>query len=343
MMRGVLRHTCPSGATRMFALVALLALILLTTLTTPRLAHAEPPPLDVGITLSAETVTLGERLHLRLTVTHPSDVVVSVQPIARTPTLHVIEVLPPRQTLAGAETRSQFEYVLAAFNLDPFVPAPLRLAWLRADGEGGEIEVAPPPFTVRSTVGPNDRSLRPLKPTLEIAGAPPSWQGPAIIGGAAAGLLLLLLGSALALRARRRNAAPVPVAAERPVTIEDTARARLGQMAAAAPLARNDYGEYYGTIATVVRDYLQDRFEFGARALTTPELQRRMVGKGVERWQARLVGGLLDRCDGAVYAGRRPDPASADHDLTVAFEIIELSRPAPELATEDLAPAGRRR
>jgi hypothetical protein len=28
-----------------------------------------------------------------------------------------------------------------------------------------------------------------------------------------------------------------------------------------------------------------------------------------------------------VYARAQPDPASADHDLTVAYEIIELSRP----------------
>jgi hypothetical protein len=78
-----------------------------------------------------------------------------------------------------------------------------------------------------------------------------------------------------------------------------------------------------------VRSFLQEEFGLGARALTTPELQQRMVALGVERWQARLVSGLLDRCDGAVYAHRRPDPASADHDLTVAFEIIELSSPRP--------------
>lgn len=65
-----------------------------------------------------------------------------------------------------------------------------------------------------------------------------------------------------------------------------------------------------------------------------------MTSHGVDRWQARLVSGLLDRCDRAVYARQYPDPASADHDLTVAFEIVELSRPridgdAVDGATED--------
>jgi hypothetical protein len=88
-----------------------------------------------------------------------------------------------------------------------------------------------------------------------------------------------------------------------------------------------------------MRDYLEQRYAFTATALTTPELNRRMTNEGVGRWQARLTGGLLERCDAAVYAGRRPDPASADHDLTAAFEIIELSRSRQEQPAEGGVPA----
>jgi hypothetical protein len=59
-----------------------------------------------------------------------------------------------------------------------------------------------------------------------------------------------------------------------------------------------------------------------------------MTSHGVDRWQARLVSGLLERCDLAVYARQYPDPASADHDLTVAFEIVELSRPQAATPSE---------
>lgn len=334
------QHSLRSRSRRGLVLVLLVLLVLLGQ---PSAAHAAPPPIETKVTLSAEHVTLGERLRLLVIAQHPSDVVVSLQPITRTSTLQVVEVRPPTDTLAGAATTTWFEVVLAAFSLGPFELDPLQLAWLRADGESGEIELAPPTFAVRATVAPNDRSMRPLKPTLEIAGGPPLWQGRAIAGGGAAGALLLLLGAALILRARWPTAPPASAAVDTPPSIEDAARARLDEMAAAEPLARHDYDEYYGTISTVVRDYLQQRFEFGARALTTPELQRRMVGRGVERWQARLVGGLLDRCDSAVYAGRHPDPASADHDLTVAFEIIELSRPIEQPAMPEPAATGARR
>ena len=62
-------------------------------------------------------------------------------------------------------------------------------------------------------------------------------------------------------------------------------------------------------------------------ALTTAELDQSAEDAGIGRWQARLATGLLQRCDAAVYARSRPDPASADHDLTVAYEVVELSRP----------------
>ena len=91
-----------------------------------------------------------------------------------------------------------------------------------------------------------------------------------------------------------------------------------------------DYESYYGGLALTVRTYLAARFGFNAHALTTRELERRMVSHGVDRWQARLVGGLLERCDDAVYVRRYPEVASADHDLTVAYEIVELSRPRLE-------------
>ena len=108
---------------------------------------------------------------------------------------------------------------------------------------------------------------------------------------------------------------------------ERIARDALDTLGAEAGPARLDYPAYYGGLAVTVRTYLAARFGFNAHALSTRELERRMVSHGVDRWQARLVAGLLERCDDAVYAHRYPDFASADHDLTVAYEIVELSRP----------------
>ncbi len=114
-----------------------------------------------------------------------------------------------------------------------------------------------------------------------------------------------------------------------PLGPEDAARRAL-DVAGAGFVADGDYEAYYGRLSTTVRNYLTQRFEFPAFALTTLELQARMTSRGMDRWQARLAGGLLDQCDAVVFARYRPAAERADADLTAAYEIVEMSRPAPD-------------
>ena len=79
----------------------------------------------------------------------------------------------------------------------------------------------------------------------------------------------------------------------------------------------------YRTLSSVVRGALGSKYGFPASSLTTPELKRRMESAGVDRWQARLVGGLLEECDAVVYAGYRPAGERRNADLNMAREIVE--------------------
>jgi hypothetical protein len=128
---------------------------------------------------------------------------------------------------------------------------------------------------------------------------------------------------------RVRRPRPVVSAPVLPLLPEDIARAELERIASLSLLEQGDLGTFHRLIAGVVRRYLSDRYAFPAFALTTTELQIRMVGHGVDHWQARLVSGLLRECDEVVYAGYHPAYARADGNLTTAFEIVEMTRPAP--------------
>lgn len=322
---------------RAFLAPTLTAILVVAALLQPLAAAAQTPDIEARVEVSGDQFTLGDRVRVTITVLHPDSVLVDVVPPEATATLRVLETLLPTTEPGAIGKRSitRFEFVLAPFALGAQQLAPLRLTWLEEDGNSGDIAVEVPVFVVNSTVPANDSAPRPLKAQLSVGGRPPAWQRPAAFG--AATLLVMALIAFGAWRLARRRPAPVVVPALAPQA-EDEARQRLEEMARANPLGARDYDTYYGTISSVVRGYLAERFEFGATALTTRELERRMTAEGVERWQARLVGGLLDRCDAAVYARQQPRPASADHDLTVAFEIIELSRPRPEpAAVEDVA------
>lgn len=293
--------------------------------------RAQQPPgatLVVVVTIDPPAARLGERLRLTITVTHPPDQLVTAGRLAAVEGLELIEELPAVSEPFGDDVVTEFTYVIAAFGLGEIPAATVRISSLYGDGRTSEIVVAVPPITVLSTLTPGDTELRPLKPQLTIAGGPPAWQRPALLATAVA---VALAGATLvAMRRRRRHVEP-ELPERPPETAESGARERLDGVAGARLLPAGQYDRYYGEISHTVRSYLEQRFRFRATALTAAELERRMTNQGVERWQARLVSGLLERCDAAVYARVYPDAASADHDLTVAYEIVELARPGPRV------------
>jgi hypothetical protein len=293
------------------------------------LAQAAPEGITATAAFRESSVTIGDAVVLVVRVEHSDRVVVSVP-------LPAIEGAAVRNsgetTTTGTPdgtqvTETTFRYQL--FTLGAVSAAPVSIRWIDEAGESGAFEIPGPQVTVVSVRAPGDEALRPLKPPLEVAGAPPAWVVPG--GVALLVLVLLALGAVIVRRLRRR----VPEAEQEALDVpERSARERLASVQHAGLPDEAEFQRFYGTIASVVREYLGERFGFNATALTSSELETRMTGHGVDRWQARLVSGLLERCDRAVYARHYPDPESADHDLTVAFEIVELSRPQPPKPSE---------
>jgi hypothetical protein len=182
--------------------------------------------------------------------------------------------------------------------------------------EAQSLQLEPVTLTVVPTL-PADAPLElsPLHPPSSVAGARPVWLMPAVILGSLLLVLLAALGARRALRWQRnrprRVPAPVPVPAPPP------------DLSGAAAQLDSDPVAAYRQLASTVRAVLAARYSFPARSLTTAELERRMETEGVDRWQARLVGGLLEECDAVVYAGYRPAPERRHADLNMAREILE--------------------
>ena len=327
--------------TRLLALVAIVVTVV-AGLAAHGVALAQEAPIDVSVDLEPRRATLGDRVRMTVTVTHTDAVLITAEPPAPREGLTIVDTIPVTTVvLADGRLRSEFGFTFAAFELGTMQPGPTRILWLHDDGRSGATEITPPSFEVVSAAVGDPSALRPLKPQAEYGEPPAAWLRPAIAGGAVAGALTV---AALVVWWRRRRgaepvAAPVVVTAAGP---EADARRALEELASSGLLEDGAFGTFYGTIAVVMRRYLEARYIFPATALTTPELDARMDAAGIERWQSRLAEVLLDRCDAAVYAGYVPDPVAADHDLTVAFEIIELSRerPAAEATVSFEPPAG---
>jgi hypothetical protein len=325
-----------------FLVISALASLVSLSLNGTRVSAQGPPPgITVTTSLEPEEPRVGDRVRVTIEVEHPDDVLVSlVSSPARRPDFEIIEVQPPSTTPSAERgmLRTSFVLVVAPFALGPVEVGDFTLQALREDGSAQDFGGTLPSLQVRTTTRP-DSELRPLKPQATIAGAPPAWLRPAMLGGAVLAVVVVLAIAALALRRRRQRGAIALLPPLPPATAEDTARRQLDALRAQDLLGAGDLEGYYGRLSSVVRAYLEERFAFRATALTSRELARRMAAEGLDRWQIRLVSGLLERCDAGVYARRFPPLPSADHDLTLAYEIVEFARPRRETEAPSAVPA----
>jgi hypothetical protein len=315
------------------ALVVALVCVLAAYLALAAPASADSPVVTEFKLTPPDHLTVGDRIPVSITVEADRGTRLQIAPGGVPDGLAVAE--SPRfstTTLASGRVRTRIDFAVAAFVVGDYPVPPLKLRYQDIGGNVGELQTPAARLTIESTL-PSSGPLqaRDLKPQAEIgAAAAPPYEIVAVAGGLLALALALLL---IAWRRTRRRpvTAVEPPAPEEELGPEDAARRALD--GAAARLAtEGDLAGCYASLSATVREYLTRRFGFPAFALTTAELQAQMVFRGIDRWQARLAGGLLEQCDAVVFAHYLPAAERAQADLTAAYEIIEMSRPREEAA-----------
>lgn len=320
------------------ALLALLATLLGAIAVVPAAALAQQPGVQVEARLTRTEATVGDRVGLEIIVRAPPGVTATAPDLPlRVGDLDLIERLPDESAPDGSERR--LRYVLSPFQTgDLFVPS-IVVRYSTTDGREATVQTNALPLRVTSVIPPGDpaTTVRDLRPQAVVDDEPLAIPWPLIAasaGGLAALIILLRMLRWLFRRTRSRGPA-LPVY----LTPEDAAHAALDELTAAGTPTRRTLKHYYTALSTVVRRYLTERYDFPALALTTTEMESRMTVQGLDRWQARLVAGLLTECDSVRYAQYVPARQRTQHDLGLAYEIVELGRPKTML-DEDETPAG---
>lgn len=288
--------------------IALVAACVLLAVPT---AFAQAPADDTRV--SSALVLVGEQATLTLDVVTPAGATIEPDPAnASWNGIEIVRLQSLDTTIGGDTAVHRMELVVAGFTPGerPFQPAVFVVEGTEASGRLLPVVA----LNIVSSLAPGDPlELSPVAPPAAIDGAESPLLRPAIVLGGMVALAIVALGVAWLVRRvviRTRRASPAP-AASPPVDL-DGAEALLDRDPVAA----------YRTLAATIRHVLGDRYGFPARALTTHEMDRRMQDAGVDRWQARLVTGLLEECDAVVYAGYRPAPERRHADLNMAREIV---------------------
>jgi hypothetical protein len=320
------------------ALIAVSAALLLLLLRPGGPVLAAAPVFESVEVVQPRSLTVGDHLQYVIKVEADRGSTLSVAP-GGLPAYLTSTQMPRFESAAGVRGNGRIDLTmtleLAVFQTGDLQVPPIKVNVKDSAGATTTLETDPTRLFVDSVLPPSgDLTPRDLKPQAEIGSAGFAYSRPAVA------LVLIGLLAAIAVFAwRKRHRHPLAVAepvSEAFAGPEDRARAAL-DLAGAAFAGDRDFVAYYETLALTVRGYLTERFGFAAFALTTRELRDAMLLHGIDRWQARLVNGLLAQCDAVVFAHYRPALPRADADLTAAYEIVEMSRPKP--APEEVAVA----
>jgi hypothetical protein len=312
----------------MLRLIALLITLVLSLFSFTALAAppAQTPSIEASVDI--DRVTVGDRIGLTVTVRHAADTRIEAPRSASLlGDLEVIEASPAQETTrpdSSKETR--LHYVVVAFRTGALQLVPPSITLIADNDATQALTGSAIPIQVASVL-PDDQpvtDIMDLKPQLLLPGEGGASSVPIFIGlGAAAAILLA--AAILIRRLRRRQ--PALVIEKTAVTPEQRAREELDRIVEMDLVSQGRYKEYYGRIGNCIRRYITERYGFAAVALTTGELEAQMVRLGLNRWQARLAGGLLSECDEVVYARYVPALPRTEATLTMAYEITEMGAP----------------
>lgn len=291
----------------------------------PGRALAAPPQI-VSARIEPFVSTVGDHLTLTIVVDHDEGTTIT-GPGADVPfgDLELIEITEPvTEPIPNSDReRTTLVYTLAPFTTGTGALPRLDLNW-RSETERGTVRTQEVPYTVDPVVAPDDNTLRPLKPQLDLAQPAPPPYVPATFVLMMAGLTAVgywLIRRTIGIQPEPLRPVPAPPPPRTPA-IE--ARERLDALAASG-LAVTDPAAYYTRIAAITRAYLSERFDFAAYAMTRREMEQAMRREGLDRWPARLTANLLEQCDAVEFARFEPATERRSQDLMAAYEIVALT------------------
>ena len=217
------------------------------------------------------------------------------------------------EPLGEDRVRTTEIYVLDPVHIRDHVIPPVEVTW----GEGNVIAVPSPIFRVR------DLSPAELEEAQRFDGAIAG--GPGVVRPGNSGLWLSLLAVAIAAAAlaawflyrRSRGAAPKVVLAEEAWEI---AKKRLAALAQRQLPQLGKYDAYHVDLSSILRYYIEGRFEVHAPEQTTPEFLGEISGNGhFSPDQELFLARFLRLCDRVKFAQFRPDLEA----MTMSFEDVE--------------------
>ncbi|MCL4298912.1 MAG: hypothetical protein KJ077_24460 [Anaerolineae bacterium] len=287
-----------------------------------------------------QPLTVGDRVTLRLEVTHPADSQVTLPEVPEQwGPFEVVEQSPP-ETVENdnGTTTSGKDIVVTLFEPGEYQTPPLVVTHSMADGSQEELGTPVVQLTITSILT-DDTELRDLKPQAELP-LPPIW--PWVVATILLSIFVLglLAGVALWLYDRRRRRAglelaPVPFVDPRPPEV--IALTELDRIEGLNLPARNEIKEHYSLVDVCLRRYIEGRYQIPALEQTSAELRTAFRKSGTLAEDAAEFMDIFSESDLVKFARYVPHADNVNNLVNRARHIVHVTTPEVVAAPEEPA------
>ncbi len=295
---------------------------------------------EARLSVSTDSVFVGERFDLRVSIEHPAGSTVAFQDVPdgdaeSGPLLSFGDVevfssrrLPPR--LSGTVRIDSVVYEAATFAIDGAVLGPVAVD-LIADGDTSVIRSSTIVLPVRSVLPADQAELQPPRPPISFPD--PLWVWVSLGIGA---LVVVALEIWFWRRSRRKASFAKPRLAPYPEAVH-----RIQHLA--IPDEEKAIKPFYVELSDLLRTYIARSLNTPALELTTTELTDTLsFDESVPKTALKNIRGTLRVADLVKFADMRPD--SDAHMMALrkaqeAVETIEANLHPPEVENDDEARA----
>jgi hypothetical protein len=292
----------------------------------------ENGPVKATVKVWPAKPTLGDTIYVRLEIEAPAGVSIDApfqeagdQRLGR---FRVIGFTRDTERLPSGGQIQQQTYTLEAPASGRHRIPPLRLEMVDARTHAGSADAKKPQEVLTDEVPleiapiPAEQATAELKPAQgeldpDVGGT--SW---ALLFGIGGGLLMLGSGSALAFRAYRARRR-----IEKQRSAYEEAVSELRMLEDKGPPSEDSADAWFVRLSSIVRRYLEHRYEIRAPELTTEEFLNVALARPELTQEHRgLLTQFLERCDRVKFAGYRPDSEESLATLAAARGFVEDTR-----------------
>ncbi len=272
--------------------------------------------LDARISLSADTSNVGDRVQALLEIVHPADSELIFDEPGTDNPIHVLHREVSQIKLDEERVLSSFNYTVTVLDLGVYPLFQEQITAVTGSGENLALEIAPPDIKVVSVLNEGDEraDIREVRPF-------PARYPRYLLLTVIAALLAAAIIAIIVRRLLGTSAEPPPLPQPEPAHIR--ALRRLKDLDHKGWIEKGMAEPFYVELSSILRQYLEDRFELRAPEQTTEEfIETASRDPQLTSQQRELVTAFMQQSDLVKFARHTPGPETMREAFAAGERLI---------------------